>query len=220
MAKYIRDFNPHSTEIDQTISSLKKTPGTCVFVDIINSTADKYQCSPQSWIRKINNTFNFILFLNDFPDYLVKGIGDELMLYLPEEAMQNCKTFENCFMLLQEIYSTMENLKNHPRKDLFYECKVGVHYCEDVFNITFFEGVNDYYGPDIDMAARLMKKATDEKIIINEPFYLRVMQSISEAGINPDNTFIKNISPPVYDCFKGVPHPVQYREILIASDEE
>jgi len=220
MATYIRDFNPYSNEMEHLIGGLKKTPGTCIFVDIINSTSDKYESLPQSWIRKINNTFNFILFLNDFPDYVVKGIGDEIMLYLPDAAMQNHFAFENSFMLLQEIYSTLENLKNHPRKDMFYECKVGIHYCQDVYNITFFEGVNDYYGTDIDLAARLMKKAASDKIIINEAFYQKVMESLKLTGINPDDTFVNNISESLKDNFKGVPYPVPFREISIKSDDE
>lgn len=218
MATFIRELDPNSAEMEKTIGNLVKTPGTCIFIDIINSTSDKYECEPQSWIRKINNTFNFILFLNDFPEYLVKGIGDELMLYLPDEAMKNHFAFENSFMLLQEIYSTLENLKNHPRKDLFYECKVGIHYCEDVFNITFFEGVNDYYGTDIDLAARLMKMAAGDKIIINEKFYNRVIESLSSTGINPEHTFVGSISAPLTDMFKGVPYPVKFREIELKGD--
>ncbi len=220
MATYIRDLDPNSAKMETMIGSLNKTPGTCIFIDIINSTSDKYQCAPQSWIRKINNTFNFIMFLNDFPDFLVKGIGDELMLYLPDEVMKNHCAFNNSFMLLQEIYSTLDNLKNHPRKDLFYECKVGIHYCEDVFNITFFEGVNDYYGTDIDLAARLMKKTTSDKIIINELFYNRVMESLASSGINADETFFGDISEPLHDDFKGVPYPVKYREIFLRGTDD
>lgn len=220
MATYIRDLDPNSAKMETMTGSLSKTPGTCIFIDIINSTSDKYQCTPKSWIRKINNTFNFIMFLNDFPDFLVKGIGDELMLYLPDEVMKNHFTFKNSFMLLQEIYSTLDNLKNHPRKDLFYECKVGIHYCEDVFNITFFEGVNDYYGTDIDLAARLMKKATSNKIIINELFYNRVMESLASSGIIADETFFANISESLQDNFKGVPHPVNYREIFLRGTDD
>lgn len=215
MAIYIRNTNPHSPEMERQISSLQKTPGTCLFVDIVNSTSDKYESTPQSWIRKINNTFNFFLILNDFRDYLVKGIGDELMLYLPDEAMRQHPAFRSSFYLLQEIYSTIENLIHHPRKDLFYECKVGIHYCSDVYNITFFEGVNDYYGTDIDLAARLMKKSSAEKIIINESFYQKVTESIKDTDVVPQNRLISNISEPISDSFKGVPHPVYYREIFV-----
>lgn len=215
MATYIRNLNPFSPEMEKQISNLEKIPGTCLFVDIVNSTSDKYECTPQSWIRKINNTFNFFLILNDFRDYLVKGIGDELMLYLPDKAMQHHPAFRSSFYLLQEIYSTIENLIQHPRKDLFYECKVGIHYCCDVYNITFFEGVNDYYGTDIDLAARLMKKTSAEKIIINEGFHQKVKESLKDTDIGFQNRLISNISEPISDCFKGVPHPVQYREVTI-----
>jgi hypothetical protein len=97
---------------------------------------------------------------------------------------------------------------------------VGIHYCEDVFNITFFEGVNDYYGTDIDLAARLMKKTTSDKIIINELFYNRVVESLAISGIDAVETFFGNISEPLQDDFKGVPYPVKYREILLRGTEE
>lgn len=217
MARYIRELNPDSAEMNHLISNLEKTPGTCIFVDIVNSTSDKYKCGPESWIRKINNTFNFILFLNDFEDCLVKGIGDELMLYLPDKAMKNHFAFKSYYVLLQEIFSTLENLRNHPRKDLFYECKVGIHYCTDVYNITFFEGVNDFYGVDIDLAARLMNKSTADKIVINEPFYQRVLESLKSNNMPFENTLISSISQPIFETFKGIPDPVPYREIVIPS---
>ena len=217
MAVYIRNFNPHSAEMESFVGQLPKTPGTCIFVDIINSTSDKYNCLPQSWIRKINNTFNFFLILNDFKDFVVKGIGDEIMLYLPDAAMENNPAFKNSYILLQEIISTVENLINHPCKDLFYECKVGIHYCTDVFNITFFEGVNDYYGTDIDLAARLMHKASGNKIIINEAFYQKVMEAFITAESNIGSRLIDHISDALSDMFKGVPYPVNYREILVSS---
>lgn len=211
MAKYIHSINPNSEELKHYLLKLSKIPGTCIFVDIINSTADKYICKDLEWISKLNNTFNFITFLNHFPDYVVKGIGDELMLYLPEKEIRNSNIIKNHYTLLEEIHATIDNLRNHPLKHLFYECKVGVHFCSDVYNITFFEGVNDYYGTDIDIAARLMKKAKPNRIVISEKFYDKIREDINNMKIDESPGLLTKISKPLIENFKGVPDPVKFR---------
>ncbi len=213
MATYIHFKDPRSEALGTLIENLKPTPGTCIFIDIINSTGDKYICTPGQWIRKLNNTFNFISLLNDFPNFVVKGIGDELMLFLPDTDLFNTSIFKNYYMLLYEIYATMDNLKDHPLNDLFYECKVGIHYCTDVYNITFFDGVNDYYGTDIDLAARIMKKAQQNSIVISELFYQKVIEDINSMSAEPPGSIIGKISLPFIENFKGVPHPVGFRMI-------
>jgi class 3 adenylate cyclase len=159
----------------------------------------------------VNNTFNFISVLNQFPNYVVKGIGDEMMLYLPDTELKNNDAFNDYLSLLGEIYATMDTLINHPLKELFYECKVGIHYCTDVFNISFFEGVNDYYGKDIDSSARLMTKAKGNRIVMSEAFFEKVLLDIKEQGLNSENTVIANISNTYIEDFKGVPAPFEFR---------
>jgi class 3 adenylate cyclase len=87
MAVYINSKNPNSTELDDLLSNLPTCPGTCIFIDIVNSTEIKYRTELKDWAKLLNNTFNFISFLNDFPNHIVKGIGDELMLYIPDEDL-------------------------------------------------------------------------------------------------------------------------------------
>jgi class 3 adenylate cyclase len=209
MATYINHHNPNAPEMDEQIRELEKVPGVCIFIDLINSTGDKYSSINDSWIKKTNNTFNFISILNQFPDFVVKGIGDEMMLYLPDHALANNDAFSNYYDLLSEIYATMDTLVHHPLKDLFYKCKVGIHYCTEVFNITFFEGVNDYYGKDIDLSARLMTKACKNRIVMSECFYQKALKDYAQDA--EDSIFLSSISDVHTEIFKGVPHPVQYR---------
>jgi class 3 adenylate cyclase len=215
MATYIHYKNPHSEELEELIAGLKPTPGVCIFIDLINSTGDKFDQKNNGWIRKLNNTFNFISLINDFPNFVVKGIGDELMLYLPDQDLKKSRSFNSYFSLISEIYATMDTLIHHPLKDIFYECKVGIHYCTNVYNITFFEGVNDYYGTDIDLSARLMQKARGNRIVMSEAYYNRVMEDVEGLGGNIVNTIIPEISKTYIEDFKGVPSPVEFRVVQL-----
>lgn len=211
MARYINYHNPRSEEMHQMIEELEPVPGVCIFIDLINSTADKYRDDKNTWIKKVNNTFNFISVLNQFPNYVVKGIGDEMMLYLPDSELKTNNAFNNYLSLLGEIYATMDTLINHPLKELFYECKVGIHYCTHVYNISFFEGVNDYYGKDIDNSARLMAKAKGNRIVMSEAFFNKVLLDITALGLRHEETIIEDISNIYIEDFKGVPKPFEFR---------
>jgi len=211
MATFIHQRNPNSPEIESQIQALEKVPGVCIFIDLINSTADKYRDNKNTWIKKVNNTFNFISVINHFPNFVVKGIGDEMMLFLPDSELVNNNAFKTYLDLLSEIYATMDTLIHHPLKKLFYECKVGIHYCTEVFNITFFEGVNDYYGKDIDSSARLMTKAKGNRIVMSEAYYQKVLNDLAEKNQTKENSVVKDISNTYIEDFKGVPHPFEYR---------
>ncbi len=215
MVKYVNFRNPKSAEMQTLIDNLEPVPGVCIFIDLINSTADKYKDNKNTWIKKVNNTFNFISVLNQFPNYVVKGIGDEMMLYLPDSELVKNNAFSNYLSLLGEIYATVDTLINHPLKELFYECKVGIHYCTDVYNISFFEGANDYYGKDIDSSARLMSKARGDRIVMCEAFCNKVMQDIKNSGQETEKSIMANISKTYIEDFKGVPKPFEYRVLEI-----
>ncbi|MFP4471835.1 MAG: adenylate/guanylate cyclase domain-containing protein [Bacteroidales bacterium] len=215
MAIYINHRNPTSAEMDKQILELEKVPGVCLFIDLINSTGDKYRDDRNTWIKKVNNTFNFISVINQFPNYVVKGIGDEMMLYLPDCELKTNHAFDDYLSLLSEIYATMDTLIHHPLKELFYECKVGIHYCTDVYNITFFEGVNDYYGKDIDSAARLMQKARGNRIVMSEAFYRKVLEDVKHKNLDPADTVISQASQIYIEDFKGVPEPFEFRVVRL-----
>ncbi|MCF8235231.1 MAG: hypothetical protein K9G67_10625 [Bacteroidales bacterium] len=215
MLKHIHYKNPNSTEIDKELESIPKCPGTCFFIDIVGSTVIKYTSGLKEWGRKLNNTFNFISFLNDFPDNVVKGIGDEIMLYIPDEQLEKKTTHKDYFSLLQEIYATLDNIKNYPLEDMFLQCKVAIHYCTEVYNITFLEGANDYYGRDIDLAARLTSKARANRIVMSDVFYQKVKEDYESKYSNLQSTAYHKISEKYIEDFKGVPLPTEFRIINV-----
>lgn len=213
MAKFIHDNNPVSVELQGELNALKKISGICMFIDIVGSTSEKYQHDVGVWGKRLNNTFNFISFLNDFPDHIVKGIGDEIMLFIPEDELKTKTSLNSCLALLEELHATLDNIKNFPLPDLFMSCKVAIHYCTEVYNITFLEGYNDYYGIDIDLTARLTKKAVENRIVISEVFYQKVLADV-EAMDNPVHAeVLSKISHMYIEDFKGVPHPTELRII-------
>lgn len=207
MAVFIHNRNPNSNEIKDQLSQIPRCPGTCLFIDLVNSTKLKYQTSIAEWGQKINNTFNFLSLLNEFPDNIVKGIGDEIMLFIPDEELITKTGYNDYFGLLHELYSTIYNIKNFPNKTLFMDCKMSIHYCEEAYNITFLKGANDYYGSDIDLSARLMNKAIANRIVISEEFYQRI------PADNSDKEVFNLISEIKSESFKGIPKDVNYRFI-------
>ena len=215
MVQFIHDRNPNSNEIRNKLNNITACPGTCLFIDIVNSTLIKHQTDIAEWGQKLNNTFNFLSLLNEFPDNIVKGIGDEIMLYIPDEELESKTGYNNYFGLLSELYSTLYNIKNFPNNELFLDCKMSVHYCQEAFNITFLEGANDFYGSDIDLTARLMSKAVDNRIVISEVFYNKVRDDVlGKAQIIGDTVF-NLISPKYLEDFKGIPNPIEYRVINV-----
>lgn len=213
MVNYIHFRDPTSKEIEDKLESIPKCPGTCFFIDVINSTDIKYKTELKDWGKRLNNTFNFISFLNDLPDNVVKGIGDELMLFIPDEDLFNKTSYNNYFGLIEEIYATIDNLMNYPIENTFLECKVAIHYCTEVYNITFFEKANDYYGMDIDLTARLMSKAKANRIVMSEKFFTKVKNDMIDNNIRLEHTSLKDASSVYMEDFKGVPWPTEFRYI-------
>ena len=186
MVRFIPLKEAGSGGIKEVLKDLKTVPGTCFFIDLYRSTDIKYHLSAPEWITRFHNTFSFISFLNDFPDNIVKGIGDEIMLFIPDEDLKQKAAYDNHFSLLEEIHATIFNIRHFPVQEKFLNCKVAIHYCPDAYNITFFRGVNDFYGKDIDLTARLMQKTTENRIVLSEDFYRKVCEDLTGAGLPPE----------------------------------
>lgn len=211
MSYYIHYTDPNSPEMESFLKGIPTCPGTCFFIDINKSTDLKYTGGLPDWGRKLNNTFNFISLLNDFPDNIVKGIGDEIMLFIPDEKLRHKKTISTYYQLLEEIYSTVYNIMTFPVSDMFLPCKVSIHYCTEVYNVTFFKGANDYYGRDIDLTARLMTKALQNRIILSEKFYIKVQNDLVNLGYPEDYGCLASVSGKFMETFRGVPESTEYR---------
>lgn len=215
MAYYIHFTDPNSPEMEEFLSKIPTSPGTCFFIDINKSTDLKYTGGLTDWGRKLNNTFNFISLLNDFPDSIVKGIGDEIMLFIPDTALKAKTTINTYYQLLEEIYSTVFNIKNFPVPSLFLPCKVSIHYCTEVYNITFFKDTNDYYGRDVDLTARLMSKAIENRIVLSERYYVKVLNDLVTLNLPHNHGCLSNLSEKYIEQFRGVPEKTDFRVIDI-----
>ena len=213
MVKYIHFSDPHSPEMAEVLEGIPKCPGICFFMDINRSTDMKYIGGLKDWGRKLNNTFNHLLYANHFEKNIVKGIGDEIMLFIPIDVLNKKSSNNTCFAILEDIYSALFLIKNHPDPDLFLNCKVAIHYCTEVYNITFFEGADDYYGSDIDLTARLMTRSMENRIVMSEKFYLKVREDLGRLGLPADSGCMSEVTGQFHENFKGVPHSTAYRYI-------
>jgi class 3 adenylate cyclase len=135
------------------------------------------------------------------------------MLYIPDEDLFNKTSYNNYFGLIEEIYATIDNLMNFPIENTFLECKVAIHYCTEVYNISFFEHANDYYGMDIDLTARLMGKARANRIVMSEKFFTKVKNDMIDSNMRIENTSLAKVSSVYMEDFKGVPWPTEFRYI-------
>jgi len=195
-------YNSRPIAINQKeINNLKTLSGTAIFVDIVGSTALKV-ANPQRWIILIGNTLNYISQINViFRDHLVKIIGDELMIFIPDKVLKN----ENFFTIIDLLKTSMEELPDN--KDLKLATKAAINYCECVFPISFIQQKLDYYGKEIDLTARLLTKAEPNQIIISEKFYTKL------NDLELDN--FQNIENVCQESFKGFATPIKYRRILL-----
>ena len=115
--------------------------------------------------------------------------------------------------MLEDIYAALFLIKNHPDPDLYLSCKVAIHYCTEVHNITFFEGANDYYGSDIDLTARLMSKSIENRIVVSEKFYVKVVNDLINMGLPMETGCLSRISERFIENFRGVPVSTTFRVI-------
>jgi class 3 adenylate cyclase len=213
MVHYIHYTDPNSEEIVRELEQIPPCPGICFFMDINRSTDMKYEGGLKDWGRKLNNTFNNLLYANHFQHHIVKGIGDEVMLFIPDDVLFTKRSNNTCYALLEDIYAGLYLIRNHPDPDLFLNCKVAIHHCTEVYNITFFEGANDYYGSDVDLTARLMSKSIENRIVLSEKFYLRVVNDLEKLGLPPDAGCLSRVSERFVENFRGVPISTSYRVI-------
>lgn len=215
MAYYIHYKDPKSGEMIRELESIPRCPGTCFFMDINRSTDMKYLGGLPDWGRKLNNTFNNLLYANHFQHNIVKGIGDEMMLFITDEELFSKPSNNTHFALLEDIYASLYLIRHHPDPDLFLNCKVAIHYCTEVHNITFFEGANDYYGSDIDLTARLMTKSIENRIVLSEKFYIKVKNDLINLGLPMETGCLEWVSDRFIENFKGVPTSTEFRVIDI-----
>ena len=164
------------------------------------------------WIALIHNTFsNVTTFLDSFAP--LKGIGDELMYYI-EEADLTASGYSP-----MQIFDALYQIANETEQD-YPKTKIVAAYCSSVFPMTFIPGARDYYGIDIDRAARLKGDMTpavrEGEVLIDEGFYNRIMPSYEATGNKPQFISIQNLQGPTERTLKGIAEPVRvYRTLPV-----
>ncbi len=195
---YLNFDNP--AQLKNQIEVLQPTTGICIFIDICGSTAIKRN-RLKEWFLLIGNTIRFCAGISPlFRINVIKLIGDEIMIFIPDDKMETSnENYASILGLLKVCISPNEFVVD----GISMNTKAAVHYCTDTYNISYIDKNDDYYGNDIDLTARLMLKSDKNKIVLSEAYYQKV-KSIDPAFLS--NTTEKN------DCqFKGIEGKSEYR---------
>jgi len=183
------DFN-NEEKLMQQIEGLQPTSGVCIFIDICGSTKVK-QKALKEWILLIGNTLRLLSGISQlFSDNVLKLIGDEIMIFIPDDKMLAAN--ENYATVLDFLKNCISSFGDDI-DNLTLRTKASIHYCSDTFHISFCNEADDYYGNDIDLIAKLMKKFSKKnKIVISETYYKKVNSIDSSFLTNTgDNQEIK-----------------------------
>jgi class 3 adenylate cyclase len=168
------------------------------------STAIK-QHELKRWILYLGNTIRLCSGTSHlFRDCVLKLIGDVIMIYIPDTKMDG--EHENYATILDMLKSCISS-NGTTIDEVTLRTKAAIHYCMDAYNLTYSKTADDYYGNDIDLTARLMKKAEENKIVISEKYFQKV------HDIEP--SFLENTSLRQEENFKGISEPVGYRTMTI-----
>jgi hypothetical protein len=189
-------FNPSDPDHRSKIEALKPVPGYCILVDIVGSTAMK-DAPILDWAPRINNAFANTMSFLDPSVRPLKTIGDELMFYISCEQLEQIGEGPLC------LYSGLSSVAGE-QDPLYKDVKIAIAYCESVYRLSFLPGVEDVYGKDIDLTARLLSKAQPREIVMNEPFVQKVRRDFETKASNQDQfPEINWIRGPVDEIIKG-----------------
>ena len=203
-------ISANNPNLKAEVDALVPVPGYCIFIDIVGSTLMK-QRSIREWIALIHNGFaNAGTFLNAFRP--MKGIGDELMYYI-EEADLVASGYS-----AMQVFDGLYQIANEP--DTSYPAtKIVAAYCTSVYAMTFLPGARDYYGIDIDRAARLKggcisPSLREKEVIIDDQMHDRVRACYDNAGNQSQFASVLQLRGPTSHTAKGIPNAVSiYRTI-------
>jgi hypothetical protein len=194
-------------DLKEEVANLGTTPGYCIFIDIVGSTAMK-QSGICNWVAKIYNCFaDANSFFGKFKP--LKSIGDELMYFIEEADL--VERGESALWLYDSLFQIAENTK-----DDCPETKICAAFCSSVYPLTFLKGVRDYYGIDIDRAARLKGNEVNIKsrqVLIDTGMYERVMQAVSLIGNNDEFSSLARIKEAETFEAKGILDPIKFYRI-------
>ena len=187
-------FNLRRT-LPKELEELQPTPGYCILVDIVDSTALK-DSGLDVWPMRIFNTFSLVR--NYLKECLpLKSLGDSLMFFVRESDLnERGQTALDLFLPL--TYVAQEE-----SREIFGRSKIAAAYCQDAYEITFLKGTDDIYGKDINLTARLMALALEGELVMNEGFVDRVRKAYDASPFQKEFPDVPKIVGPWPQRFKG-----------------
>ena len=116
------------------------------------------------------------------------------------------------------IYDGLFQLATDKGSD-FPPTKICAAYCLSVYPITFIRGTRDYYGIDVDRAARLKSinpPPQEREVLIDSEMYERVKERYQETGNKQQfDSFLQLKGPSSHDA-KGIPEPIHVYRTAVA----
>jgi hypothetical protein len=197
-------IDPSDPNLRNAVSKLAPTPGVCIFIDVVGSTAMK-QKGITHWVALIHNAFSqSTAFLNVWRP--LKGIGDELMYFIEDADMKALgetplQVYDALFQIAGSASSSIP------------ETKVVAAHCSSVFPMTFIAGTRDYYGADVDRAARLKSvqpPLQSREVVIDDDLYAMVVANFDCAANKAQFPSVGKLTGPATLNAKGIAQPVAY----------
>lgn len=157
------------------------------------------------WVALIHNAFSqSTSFLSVWPP--LKGIGDELMYFIEDADMQASgetplQVYDSLFQIAGSASSSIP------------ETKIVAAHCSSVYPMTFIAGARDYYGADVDRAARLKSvqpSLQSREIVIDDSLHAMVTQNFNAASNKSQFQSVGKLNGPHTLIAKGIPQPVSY----------
>lgn len=160
------DYYLKPKKLKKIIKDLVPTLGTAILIEMVGSSILKVE-EVDNWSKKMRNTFLFALkSFKPLNDSVVKLIEHEMFIFIPDNKFEQV----NHLQILDHVKKIISNF-NSDIDHALIGLKGAMHYCDDVYNITFYDRQNDFYGLGIDLTERLMSKSSRDILIISDKYY-------------------------------------------------
>jgi class 3 adenylate cyclase len=198
---------------------LPQIPGYCIFIDVVDSVALKDK-GLGAWCAAMCNLISpargWLSGIDQRPEKAVtdtlaepsglsplKVIGDCIMFYLPKGSMTKGADVLTIFRSLVSIIQEPKRVGT----DVRLEVHAAVASCESAYEVTFVKGTDDIHGKDIDLAARLLKEAGPQELVMNDAFHTEAKVVFLNSHPNRHEEF-KNVQGPWTKSIKGFKEPL------------
>ena len=186
-------FDPNDRDLKQHILAITPEPGYCFFIDIAGSTSLKQNQKFPAWAALIHNTFASLRGFLPAKARPLKLLGDGLLYFIPESELSSWG--ENALSLFYCLKPAAADPFG-PSSPI----RIGVVRGE-AYGLTFFKNAPDFYGSDVDLAARLQALAPVGGLAINDAFHTELLR------LEPN---LSGIRGPISTTPKGFSSPTAY----------